>query len=887
MATPVRPEVQEAVAAAIINPGDPAVVRARIMARLQSIIARLQEDAYCDAIVAESYAAMVSRTNGSGAVKRAGARVLRTFFAIGPPPAGHDAANGQYDSVEALLIEPSDDTFRQRVRAYADVCMTSEALAKAHTGTTAAQDWENLLDNDGGTIDSLEDCEYFDKLRERVTLKFSSSQGPVTGAGSGGGGGGGGSGSVPGTLTAHRPELPKLSNTEEMTNVRVYRHFKTMLAASASDQTHTALRVALQASAEYSDSWRLYLEENSVLPGWDPEQQSLHVREFLTAQMKELNPETFAAQDLEDAVNFKQTTSMPTTDYLRKKHAYMQSAKLSGDANGGADPLVANEKAWCAMALAGMLRQLQTKMKEHIASVELVSQGAIVGYDGHGHITEWAVFTRAAIRIGMASRLDPKTGAAKEDGDGDKPGKKSEKDLTTSQKASLRNQRKVFAAQALAAGGEYITACGNVMMARDFVYDEANSKVLCHPCFSVSEAVKRKLPPMLVDMQGKKAPNNQQPCRFAWNSQACPRGAQCYFMHVSKEDFLTMVKEKTTDLRLAPQSPGAMAGASSAAASAAGSGVSEERMVALLTTVGDRVEQQVSALSAKVEVVMKDSERIDKIGAQVQTLEDCVFKMLEKAESAKSPPAAKAEADRRAEQRKRLVHMATRDKDDASGAEESKSGSFASSFAVFVPGSEEYWELEEVRDDASILVAKATSMYEESHRPSGKGKRGSAQPVIELALGACKVKAMVDTGCAPTALMPVDKLNEIEQKIGDKCMGPLVLFKVAKVISGVADSPDAVRVIGSRQIQFAHPDSGRPLTVSVGLMQGGNCGDAELMIGNYHMSEDWKAVLDMGSGKFVVNTPEDGGKPLGFQIMHLGASSKSKAKAMAVRARPH
>ena len=594
--TPARPAVREAVAAAILNPEDPAIVRGRIMARLQSIINRLQEDAYCDAIVGESYVAMVARTNGSGAVKRAGARVLRSFFAIGPPPGGHDPVNGQYDTIEALLIEPSDDTFRQRVRAYADLCMTSEALAKAHAGSTAAGAWEDLLDNDGGTIDKLEVCEHFDKLRERVTLKFSSSQGPAAGAAPGGGGGGGGAGSVPGTLTAHRPELPKLSDTGEMTNVRVYRHFKTMLAASANDQTHTALRVALQASAEFSDGWRLYLEENSALPGWDPEQQSLHVREFLTAQMKELNPETFADQDLEDAVKFTQTTSMPTTDYLRKKHAYMQSAKLSGDANGGADPLVANEKAWCAMALAGMLRQLQTKMREHITSVELVSQGAIVGYDGHGHITEWAVFTRAAIRIGVASRLDPRTGRAKDDGDGgDKTGKKSEKDLTSSQKASLRNQRKVFAAQALAAGGEFITACGNVMMTRDFVYDEANSKVLCHPCFSVSDAIKRKLPPMLVDMQGKKVPNNQQPCRFAWNSQTCPRGAQCYFMHVTKEDFLTMVKEKRTDLRFAPPPPGAQgaqAGAGSAAVAAAGSGLSEERMVALLTTVGDRVEHQ-------------------------------------------------------------------------------------------------------------------------------------------------------------------------------------------------------------------------------------------------------------------------------------------------------
>ena len=844
------------------------------MARLAANLARLEDEGFISPIVDEAYSTIVARTNGSGAVKRAGSRKLGILFAIGAPPAGHNAANGVYDSLDDFLVEGNDDTFRARVRVYAEVCMTSEALSRLPGSGDFVTAWENAIDGNV-TIDALEQSDAFDALRERVSQKMSSNQAAGAGPAAGGVGGAGAAGGATGTFTAHRPELPKLP-TETMTNAKTYRHFKTMLAASPNDQTHTALRIALGSDGDYADSWRLWLEQNQQQPAYNPAQESLHVREFLQARMKELNPEIFAVQDLEDAKEFVQTTQMPLTDYLRKKHALMQSAQLSGNANGHCDPTVANERAWCDMALKDMLARLQVKMREHITSVELVTAGGIPGYDGHGHITQWQVFTHAAIKIAVASRLDPKSGPNSKNA-ADDGKQKAEKDLSTSQKTSLRNQRRTFFAQAMAMGPDFITPCGHCMMTRDFFHGEGGA-VSCHPAFGQSDAAKRKLPPMLVDSSGRKAPNSSQPCRFAWEGKVCPRGDKCYFEHVTKEEFFQRMKEGRTDLvPQPPRAPAAQAGSNplvpqSGAVSQEGA-LNEARVAALLVPFAERIEAQVSVLAAKVEQSSDVHQRIDQIDQQLRVLEDAVLSAGDKAaaKSKSDPAAVKAEAARKETQRQRLVAMAEANRKEIEEA--------ASNMCVFAPGSEEYWELEEVREQASILVAKATSLYEESHGPSSSGKRGSAQPIIELALGAVKLRAMVDSGCAPTALMPADKVTEIEKQIGSNCMGPLVLFEKAKVISGVDNAPDSVRVVGSRQLQFAHPQSGRPLTVSVGLMQGGNCGVADLMIGNYHMTEDWGAVMDFDNMRFVVQRPEDKGKPLGFEMLHAIGSSKKKAGA--------
>ena len=78
---------------------------------------------------------------------------------------------------------------------------------------------------------------------------------------------------------------------------------------------------------------------------------------------------------------------------------------------------------------------------------------------------------------------------------------------------------------------------------------------------------------------------------------------------------------------------------------------------------------------------------------------------------------------------------------------------------------------------------------------------------------------------------------------------------------------DAVKVIGCAPVRFADPVTKRPITISVGLMDNGSCGVASLLIGNYHMTEDWD--FQMNKTTFTITTPEDKGEPMRMQLKWL------------------
>ena len=93
-------------------------------------------------------------------------------------------------------------------------------------------------------------------------------------------------------------------------------------------------------------------------------------------------------------------------------------------------------------------------------------------------------------------------------------------------------------------------------------------------------------------------------------------------------------------------------------------------------------------------------------------------------------------------------------------------------------------------------------------------------------------------------------------------IGKVVFFKIPKVISGVGK--DAVKVIGCAPVRFSDPVTKRPITISVGLMENGSSGMASMLIGNYHMTEDWD--FQMNRKEFIIKTPEDKGEPICMQL---------------------
>ena len=82
------------------------------MARKTANVATLASNAYLDGIIGESFQAMVVSQHGHGAIKRAGTRVLESFYGIGPQAPAFDASNGLYNDINAFLGEASDAMLR-------------------------------------------------------------------------------------------------------------------------------------------------------------------------------------------------------------------------------------------------------------------------------------------------------------------------------------------------------------------------------------------------------------------------------------------------------------------------------------------------------------------------------------------------------------------------------------------------------------------------------------------------------------------------------------------------------------------------------------------------------------------------------------------------------
>ena len=718
-------------------------------------------------------------------------------------------------------------------------------------------------------------------MREEFTNFVLTKRTPVTPVGSGSGTSGSGTGAAAGSgFTAHTPKLPKMPS--DTSNSQKYRHLKTLSCAAQRDKTYTTIEEALEKHADFIDAWQLYVGSTTAVS------EDAAVDEFLKAQMETLNPRLFADDDRDEVLAFQMTREMDLTEYFRRLKRLITTAELSGKAAGDIDARLDGEANHCKLAIAGLLPKMKKFIKEHLATVSAIPGFVPPKGYARDHFTSWAIMVDVIPQLAKASDTDVKKKAKEDD-----PAGKSTK-LTQGQVRSLNRERSAHAAMAHQAGDVlHLDGIAFAMWpqpAGGVASVDSNGSVPCAPCMTVEQAQAKApmlpLPPIMLFPTGEKAPKSCQFCARAWHGKPCPDPCPRGYRHMSKAEFTKLLAEGKTDVAPRPPRQGAPTDMSAPpnvmSVAPAGIAHSSSSDVSSFST-------QVSANTRDVDQLFR---RIEGMEEAHKNTQDLLIRMCERLERMPVDPAsAQAKNDRRtasragmaaaaeatnarmAEMQQRLMQV-----EDVVPPTDSKPPEIG--MAVFgSPLTDAYWDHPEVQTQCHAMLGNAIrATYEMSHAQGDK----CGQPVAQLQLSKdVTIDALMDTGCMPCGLMKWETFTTLK-KLAPHAFGKITVFKDPKPIAGVSANIAAV----TAAVEVLATSGGRPVTVCTGLMENGNTGMVDIMVGNYHMRNEWAfEILKRGvtapfTWDFVINTPEDGGPPLKLPLGWMRRSSGGKSVEM-------
>ena len=835
---------------------------------MAAMVASLNDDTWVDGILAEAYTEVWSGRAGDHLTRKYTRKLMaKTLAHIGDNadrPAGFDpAVTSQFQSVDALL-ESSNAAgeVREQVRVYSCIMIASVRTAEQASGSQK-DEWAVLLDQ-YPAIDHFEEDARFGKLRSRVGA-ICSQRGSA-----GAGGGGSGSGAAL-NVTTYTPKLEKMPKTFTTASQK-YRHMLSWINEDPRNHDPQALKDALAEQTTLYDAYALFNQTRDDLtePEWDALTKAERVLRFLRKQTRALDAPMFAAQDLEAAKACSQGT-LPMTEYLNNLKNAMQAARLSGEIAGRVPPEVKDDEAWCALAMANMNSGIATLLETERAQTYMRGRqaGAVPRGYGPAGFTDWEVFTQMAQATATSSRQDNTKPAVAN------PAPRSDegRGLSGRQIGRLNKERSHFVGMAASVGD--VTPKGYGMVLDEFSMGPENTPVAM-PCVSIEAVSSLKFPPLLVKPNGQKAPDAEQICAQTWKGFKCRRPDCKWGLHVTREEFVAMLKEgraKNLPRDLQPPADLPSAGMAGAESPFAGS--------SLTSSSGSLEEARLKLLE---ENMSKQSDMLLQISKKLEGLETG---------SASADSAAVLARKRAAEAKRAMLAAQMRELQE----EEESLKALQSSFSGMVSGIEEkpveaaatdplseaFWSDQRCHE-ASLMLSKAMSAEDAFVSHEG------GLPLSALYLGDNELVVMWDTGCSPSALVTAKLLDQLRAR-GFTC--DVNYFQKPRAISGVGK--DAVCVVGTTRVELKTLD-GRRIEIVCGVMTNGQTGVCDIMVGNYHMVKDWDYIMD--SHNFIIRNPVDSAVngdhikvPLDWHLVKKAtAGSDTHAASYAARVaqrRPH
>lgn len=816
-----------------------------------AVIVQLAKEVYQEAWTTRAGAAMSSGY---------GKQVLKKklcHIGDGDKPDGFDPSACQtYRDIDQFLSEPDEEKFFDAIKAYVVTCVVSCRVAKE--GSQKLQDkWSDFLD-DYPTIEELEGDDVFDTIRSQVTIccgmNAAPPQPPPPGGGpgaaaaagaSGASGGGGGGGASVINVNTYKPKLSAMPKNFESTS-QEFRHMQSWLTSDARNHTKEAVSDACLMQLRIKDELELWYSNQGGLTAadWANLSEAEKVTKWITERCSKLNASVFAKEDYSAVKNYQQEGNTTVPEYLAEVKRRIEVAVLSGKVSNYIPPDLRDEEGWCRLATDGLQGKLKDLLRDETGTVHTrgVQSGTIpVGY-GPTDFNKWDVFYAMAVSKATNLGIDKHR---KRDGGGGDGGAKDGggRELSARTHNRLNKERAHYVGAAASYG--WTTPLGYGCFADEYVLQASDQQPMVQPCLTADQIRALKFPPLLFKANGQRAPEGELLCRHVWLGQECRRQKSkdgCPYRHISKDDFLAELQSGSASAVPKGHTGGAAHSAtppstSTPPSSASGSGGASSSLI------DRRVSLLEDCMSKQTETLLVMNAKLDSLVTADKTPEKDALWLRKQAA---------------AKQRASLVEQMK-----ALKTEEDNISTFDEGSNFMVPGKPadqgsssvtpadvEYWS-DSVLQDAAMMLTKGDS---EQVFLANRDRGGL--PLAALNVGSSRLIVMYDTGCSPSGLIMRKKLEELSRVCGLELK--VAWFREPKIISGVGD--DAVRVIGTVDLPTSTSD-GRVIPVCCGVMENGNTGCCDVMIGNYHMRTSWDFTLD--THHFVIRSPPDGNpKPI-------------------------
>ena len=801
-------------------------------------------------------------TNRAGAAMSSGygKQVLKKklcHIGDGDKPDGFDPSACQtYRDIDQFLAEPDEEMFFDAIKAYVVTCVVSCRVAKE--GSQKLQDkWTDFLD-DYPTVEELEGDDVFDTIRAQVTICCGMNAAPplppppgggpgaaaAAGASGASGGGGGGGASVI-NVNTYKPKLSAMPKNFESTS-QEFRHMQSWLTSDVRNHTKEAVSDACLMQLRIKDELELWFSNKGghTPADWAALSEAEKINKWITERCSKLNASVFAKEDYIAVKNYQQEATATVPEYLAEIKRRIEVAVLSGKVSNYIPPDLRDEEGWCRLATDGLQGKLKDLLRDETGTVHTrgVQSGTVPDGYGPTDFNKWDVFY--AMAVSKATNLGIDRHRKRDGGGGDGGAKDGGgRELSARTHNRLNKERAHYVGAAASYG--WTTPLGYGCFADEYVLQASDQQPIVQPCLTADQIRSLKFPPLLFKANGQRAPEGELLCRHVWLGQECRRQKSkdgCPYRHISKDDFLAELQSGSASAVPKGHTGGAAHSAtppstSTPPSSASGSGGASSSLI----------DRRVSLLE---ECMSKQTETLLVMNAKLGSLVT--------ADKTPEKDALWLRKQAAAKQRAALVEQMR-----ALKVEEDNISSFDEGSNFMVPGKPadqgsssvnpadaEYWSDSVLQDAAMMLVKGDSEQVFLANRDRG------GLPLAALNVGSSRLIVMYDTGCSPSGLIMRKKLEELSRVCGLELK--VTWFREPKIISGVGD--DAVKVIGTVDLPTSTSD-GRMIPVCCGVMENGNTGCCDVMIGNYHMRTNWDFTLD--THHFVIRSPPDGNpKPI-------------------------
>jgi hypothetical protein len=154
---------------------------------------------------------------------------------------------------------------------------------------------------------------------------------------------------------------------KQMTKGQMQNALHTIKCSPTLELTHSGFLDACSFYPDLQTEFQMYIREMAGKAGWDKDNQSEHVVDFIQLREEELGPEEIYLSAVQDALEFKMGAGQLSTEYVSQLKSKMGSAIMLGEKVGSVSPMLSTQKERCRLCVEGLSPKLRKEVRKYIA----------------------------------------------------------------------------------------------------------------------------------------------------------------------------------------------------------------------------------------------------------------------------------------------------------------------------------------------------------------------------------------------------------------------------------------------------------------------------------------------------------------------------------------